>query len=330
MAKVKLSWRHLMPAPGNNPHQDTSIGDHALIGDCRSAALVSRQGSIDWLCWPQFSSPSIFAAILDEQRGGRFSIQPTQPFTVERRYVGPTAVLETVFTTGHGVARVMDLMPVLDDFRAAAQLQPMRELLRLVEVMQGTVELKIVFEPRPDYGRARPRLNRRGALGWACAHGSSLLMLHTDLKLAPSAAAAGRLEAVVSLVAGDRRTLSLSFEQYDVGVLAPLGDAAGQRLAATLGWWENWAGQCSYDGVQRERVLRSVLTLKLLSYAPSGALVAAPTTSLPERIGGSRNWDYRYCWLRDASLTFNAFTDLGFAAEGEAFLSWMLHATRLT
>ncbi len=307
----------------------SSIADYAVIGDGRTAALVSRDGSIDWLCLPHFSGPSVFAAIVDRHRGGRFAVRPAQPYSSSRRYIGHTNVLETTFTTADGAVRLIDLMPISVDSAAGRLLEPQREVLRIIEPVAGTVELEVIFEPRPGYGQARARLTRRGALGWACIHGSELMMLHADLPLSPDRDAA-RLHARVQLVPGRKRYLSFTYTRHDIGVFAPIGESAEGRLAVTLRWWEDWSGRCTYDGPYHDAVRRSALTLKLMNYALSGAVVAAPTTSLPEKIGGVRNWDYRYCWLRDAALTLYSFFELGYHAEGEEFLDWMLHATRLT
>jgi GH15 family glucan-1,4-alpha-glucosidase len=323
-APVRLS-----PAPpraSGDVASQAAIGDYAIIGDCRTAALVSRHGSIDWLCLPHFSGPSVFAALLDPRRGGSFGMHPAMPFTAQRRYLGPSAILETSFRTAEGVARVTDAMPVPEDPGA---LRPLREVLRIIEGVEGTVELRVIFAPQPDYGRATPSLVRRGGLGWACAWADELLLLHTDIPLEPTldgTAVAGTLR----VRAGERRALSLSYTKADIAVIAPLGAEAERRLQATLSWWEGWAARCRYDGPRRDAVLRSAVTLKLLTFAPSGAVVAAPTASLPEWIGGDRNWDYRYCWLRDAALTMRAFTGLGLHEEARAFLAWLLHATRLT
>jgi GH15 family glucan-1,4-alpha-glucosidase len=323
-APVRLS--SAPPLASGGEALQPSIEDYAIIGDCRTAALVSRQGSIDWLCLPHFSGPSVFAALLDPRRGGRFAVSPVQPFTAERRYRGPGAVLETTFRTADGLARVTDLMPVADGSGAVG---PMREVLRVVEGVDGAVDLRVVFQPRPDYAQRTPRVARRGALGWACAWGDELLLLHTDIPLepAPDRTAVG---GTVRVAAGERRALSLAYAKGDVAVVTPLGRAAEERFGATLAWWEAWAGRCRYEGPHREAVLRSAVTLKLLTFAPSGAVIAAPTASLPEWVGADRNWDYRFCWLRDAGLTMRAFTGLGFREEAQAFLAWLLHATRLT
>ena len=285
------------------------LGDYAVIGDGRSAALVSRLGSVDWLCLPHFSGPAVFAAILDRHRGGTFVVRPEQVGEVTRRYIGRTNVLETTFRTDRGVVRVTDLMPI-----AAEGLQPERELLRIVDGIEGEV---------------RVRLARRDEGTYACEHRDEPFALRTGLALEIDHAA----DAVVGRVgvaAGERHYLFLGYARGTIGVLAPLGHRADQRLAATLRWWQDWSGRCRYDGPHRDAVVRSLLTVKLMTYALSGALVAAPSASLPEVIGGSANWDYRFCWVRDAALALETLMDLGYSIEAEAFFRWLLHATRLT
>ncbi len=306
-----------------------AIGDYAIIGDCRTAALVSRQGSIDWLCLPNFSGPSVFAALLDRRRGGRFALRPVEPFTVERRYVPDTNVLETTFHTLRGTVRVTDFMPIIGERERRGELHPQRELLRVMEGLSGRVEMEVVFAPRPDFARSPARLYRRGALGWACSHKDEIYHLLSDVPLEylpEPAILTGRLQ----LGEGQRHYLSLTYAKQDLGVLEPLGEAADARLAGTIRWWQQWSRRCEYDGPYRDAVMRSMLTVKLLSFALSGAVVAAATSSLPEKVGGSKNWDYRFCWLRDASLTLRAFVDLGYSDEGTAFLDWLLNTTALT
>lgn len=307
-----------------------AIGDYALIGDCRTAALVSRWGSIDWLCLPHFSGHAVFAALLDRHEGGRFAIAAADgDASVKRRYVGDTNVLETTFECADGVFRVTDFMPVVPAEEAHQRLQPQRELLRLVECTAGEVAVDVYYAPRPDYARVTPRLESRGALGWACPFQNHQLILHSDAALIPDTGRAS-LHGRLRLRAGDERHFSLTYVQHDMATITPVGQAAHRRLDATLAWWEEWAGHCTYEGPYRAAVVRSLLALKLMTYQLSGAVIAAPTAALPEHIGGVRNWDYRFCWLRDAALTFDAFADMGYAAEGDAFIGWLLHATRLT
>jgi len=298
-----------------------SIGHYGLIGDCRTAALVSRDGAIDWLCFPNASSPSIFAAILDRASGGSFAIRPRDAYTCKRRYVPETCVLETTFQADSGEVRVTDALPVVDSLRT---LEPMRELLRVVECTAGSVEVEVRLDPRPDYARTAVRPSNGGPLGWRYGWRNELLSVHSDIALAPCQTA---LSGAVRLERGDQRCISLAYVREDPAVVPLLGASARRRLDQTIGWWRRWSSQCTFAGAHRDAVLRSALTLKALCFSLSGAILAAPTTSLPEAIGGKRNWDYRFCWLRDAGLTMQALTDLGFHAEARAFLIWLLHAT---
>ncbi len=316
-------------APASDEAAFPPIEDYAAIGNCRTTALVSRQGSIDWLCLPHVSAPAIFAALLDRRRGGRFAVRPATPFVARRHYLGDTNVLETTFECETGTVRLIDCMSMLNTSGRGLTLDPQHEVLRMIDVTAGTVDLEIIYEPRPYYGKFPMHLRRRGALGWACQHRDQILILNADVPLA-SAEDGSALRTTVRLRAGDRRFLSLSYTRRDIAAVAPLGSAAGQRLQATLAWWQAWADRCRFQGPYRPVVVRSALALKLMTYDLSGAVVAAPTASLPESIGGVRNWDYRFCWLRDAALTLRAFTDLGYQAEGRKFVGWLLHATRLT
>ncbi len=215
-------------------------------------------------------------------------------------------------------------MPALDGIEP---MRPMRELLRVIEGCEGEVDLEISIEPRPDYGRATARLQDRGRLGWAYMWLNEIIVLRSEVSLARVDNA---LAGAICVQPGGRYRLSLSYSQGDPALIPPLGGEADARLQRTLDWWRHWCSGCIYSGPYREHVLRSALVLKLLSYAPSGAIIAAPTTSLPEIIGGNANWDYRYCWLRDAGLTMQALVGLGYQDDAESFLSWLLHATRLT
>jgi GH15 family glucan-1,4-alpha-glucosidase len=311
------------------PETFPAIKDYAVIGDCRIAALISRDGAVEWLCLPYFSGESIFAAILDRRIGGHFSIRPCQAYRVERRYIKNSNVLETFFTTDSGEVRVTDCIPLPLEQQFFDQLQPKRELLRSVEGITGCVDMQIEFVPRPAYGQQHVRFRHCGALGWQCYFGNQSLNLHTNINLQCTNDKVA-LSGQVAVNAGDQYDLSLSYTQHDINVIVPLGDESRLRQQATVNWWQEWVKQTSYEGPYKTQVQRSILTLKLLTYGLSGALIAGPSTSLPGKIGGVRNWDYRYCWIRDASLTLRAFSDLGFIAEGEAFLGWLLHATRRT
>ncbi len=303
------------------------IGDYALIGDSRSAALVSKHGSIDWLCWPRFDSRSVFARILDCGRGGFFSLAPAVAFHARRRYIDDTNVLETTYETDGGSVRVLDLMPALTEAQKHQRLAPFRQLMRRVEGLSGDVPMQAVFEPRPDYARVVPKLELvRGDTVW-CAAGPSVFHLRTNVEIEVEDA---RATAAFCVRSGQRQHFSLSYETHAPAVFANIGEEADREIDETIAFWQQWSSHLGYDGPYRDRVLRSALTLKMLAYAPSGGIVAAPTTSLPEKIGGVRNWDYRYCWLRDASFTVGALYDCGFDVEGGAFVNWLLYATRLT
>ncbi len=305
------------------------IDDYAIIGDCRTAALISRGGSLDWLCLPRFDSPSIFGALLDATHGGRFVVHPMDPFTTTRRYVGDSNVLETTFATATGTVRVTDVMTVAAESDRAGELWPDHEILRKMECIAGHVLMEVVFDPRPDYGRVVPRIKRQPGLGWIAEHGAQVLVLESDIPLEQNVSQPG-IGGRVVLHQGETRMLSIAFDERTPAVRPSCGSAADAQVARSIRWWEDWARHLRYQGPYRSAVMRSALTLKLLTFAPSGAVIAAPTTSLPEAIGSVRNWDYRYCWLRDASLTLRALLDLGYTIEAEAFLSWMLQATRLT
>ncbi|HVT04777.1 MAG TPA: glycoside hydrolase family 15 protein [Thermoanaerobaculia bacterium] len=303
------------------------IGDYAIIGDSRSAALVSRSGSIDWLCWPRFHSPSIFARIIDSGRGGSFALRPSIPFTVTRSYVGDTNVLETTFHTDAGTVRLTDLMPALNENEKRRRLTPLRALLRRLEGIDGNVPMLATYEPRPDYARTSVALSiRRDTV--CLESGPEVLYLRSDVPFVIVEGESARAE--LTLAAGARHYFALGYDSHSPAVFPSLGDEADWQIERTLAYWNEWIAKLTFDGPYRAAVARSALVLKLLAYAPSGAIVAAPTTSLPESIGGTRNWDYRYCWLRDASFTVAALYDCGFDVEGAAFVDWMLYATRLT
>ena len=308
--------------------QVSKIQDYAIIGNGRSAALISKQGSLDWLCWPRFDSASIFAAILDPSIGGRWSISPANDAQISRRYVGNTNVLEATFSIDAGKVVLTDFMPVASEEEKTRRLWPEHELIRRVRCEEGEVPLIVDFNPRPNYGYTSPSIKRVGKLGWRIDVAGNLLNLRSDIELTPSST--GRLSVNLRLKRGDVIAFSLTFSEEGPALLPPLGDLVDEKLKLTLDWWEHWAGRAKYSGLYGPQVTRSALVLALLSFGPSGALVAAPTTSLPERIGSDLNWDYRFCWLRDAALAVRALYGLGYHADAETFVSWLLHTTRLT
>ena len=304
------------------------IQDYAAIGNGRSVALVSRPGSIDWLCWPRFDSPSLFGRLLDMKLGGNWSISPTEPATIERRYINSTNVLHTRFQTAKGTIALVDFMPAASEKQKQQLLWPEHELVRKVECEQGEVEIEVHFNPRPDYGRTEIPIRDAGALGFRIETRSCLITLQSDISLAP--AKAGGISARFKLAAGKTLWFSLAGSWEGPAVLPALCEPLAEKLSLTVDWWQAWAAQATYSGPYRDQVVRSALALKLMIYAPSGAIIAAPTTSLPERVGGELNWDYRFCWLRDAAFTARALFSLGYREDAEGFVSWMLHATRLT
>jgi GH15 family glucan-1,4-alpha-glucosidase len=303
-----------------------AIGDYAAIGDCRTLALVGKNGSVEWLCLPAFASASVFGALLDRE-AGHFTVRPAVPHTVTRAYVSGSNVLQTTFTCASGVLRLTDCITLPQGVRAR-ELEPQHELLRTVECTEGEVPIEVIFAPRPEYGRVVPRYALRGRLGWQCTGCAMAAFLQSDVPLRPGTQ--GALVGYDRLSAGQVRYLSFTYDESEVCVLPPLGNWARARLDYTIDWWRRWSARCGYAGPYREQVVRSLLALKLLTCSLSGAVLAAPTTSLPELIGGTRNWDYRFCWLRDSALILDSFLSVGYVDEAEAFLGWLLHATRLT
>src|SRR5919201_1058802 len=298
------------------------IRDYAAIGDGRTVALVARDGAIDWLCLPNLDAPSAFAALLDADRGGRFTLRPATPFDSARRYLPRTNVLETTFTTVTGVVRVTDALTL-----PTHGLSPYRELARRVESVSGSVPMEWVVEPRFGYAGATTRRQQRAGVPVATAGSDALAVCSWD-----AGGARWHGESVsgsFTATEGQTSLLVLSVAHQEPLVLPSRFDVE-ERLAATVRSWREWAEGRQYDGPWREAVLRSALALKLLVFAPSGAIAAAATTSLPEEIGGERNWDYRFSWPRDAAFALEALLALGCSRESRAFFWWLLHASQLT
>ncbi|HWG48149.1 MAG TPA: glycoside hydrolase family 15 protein [Candidatus Acidoferrales bacterium] len=306
------------------------IQDYGVIGDCLSTALVSRFGSVDWLCWPRFDSPSIFGALLDRDRekAGYWSIAPVQAAQVQRAYIPDSKVLETHFSCRGGRAMLTDLMPVASEAYKRENLVPAHELLRQIACTEGELEIAVAFRPRADYGCAPVKIRSNSyGLRMEVGRGAYWLRSSTPIKVDDDGAGA---HAVIRLKRGEVLQFSLSYAEQSPTVLPALGRRATEAIQRSVTWWQQWAAKAKYEGPYREAVVRSALALKLLAYAPSGAIAAAATTSLPERVGDTLNWDYRYCWLRDASLTIRSLLGLGYREEAESFITWLLHATRLT
>ncbi|MGN6549115.1 MAG: glycoside hydrolase family 15 protein [Pararhizobium sp.] len=315
-----MSQKTHQPHPAFPP-----INDYAIIGDCRTVAVVAKSGSIEWLCLPNIDSPSVFASMLDRERGGHFTVHMHEGDMVSRRYVGSTNVLETTFAGPAGRLTVTDFMMLSEE--GDDRLEPERELIRIVDCIEGSPEVEVVCAPRPDYGREHVRFIDRRRCGFAVRNSGTHHFIQSDIPLAVTGEAC--LHGRERLKPGDRRRVAFTVATRDPAVIPAIEEADG-KLARTLGWWEDWIGQCTYDGDHRPLVVRSILALKLLDFVQSGAIVAAATTSLPEAIGTGRNWDYRFCWLRDASFTLRAFADTGFERESLAFFDWLMHTTRRT
>lgn len=288
------------------------IEDYALIGDCHAAALVGRDGSIDWLCFPRFDSGACFAALLGTPDHGRWLIAPATAVRSSRRqYRDGTLILETEFETDEGSVRLIDSMPLSDQ---------RWDVLRIVEGLRGRVPMRMELIIRFDYGSIVPWVRHRNGTLMAIA-GPDRLELCT-----PVAVHGENMKTVAAFQVseGERIPFSLNYRPSYEATL-PAGDPE-QTLTATENEWREWSGRCSYRGRWQDAVVRSLITLKALTYAPTGGMVAAPTTSLPEKLGGVRNWDYRYCWLRDATFALNALLLAGYQEEAVAWRGWLLRA----
>jgi GH15 family glucan-1,4-alpha-glucosidase len=298
------------------------IRDYAAIGDGRTAALVGRDGTIDWLCLPDLDSASVFAALLDDERGGRFALAPSVAYEATRRYLPGTNVLETTFATTDGEVVVTDALTL-----PGVGLAPYRELVRRIEGRSGAVPMRWSVEPRFDYGSSAPAFALRGGVPVAADRRDALAVLAWDA--GEPALDGPNVEASFTAEPGTGSLLVLAVAHEEPLVFPARGEAEA-RLDDTVGRWREWADGRRYDGPWRDAVLRSALALKLLVFAPSGAIAAAATTSLPETLGGSRNWDYRFSWPRDAAFTLHALLALGCGNEARAFFFWLLHASQLT
>src|SRR5919202_132315 len=294
------------------------IADYALIGDCHGAALVSRAGSIDWCCLPRFDSGSCFTRLLDWDHGGFCSIAPDELDRPSfREYVDDTLVLGTTFRAAGGEARLLDCFVM----READGRSEDREILRVVEGRRGAFEFTVRVAPRFDYGAVEPWLSSRGRGVFTAIGGDDGLVVTSDADLEM---VDDRALAAHGLVRpGDRIRLSIAFrrpEQIDGQNLEPLDpEEADRRVERTLEWWREWAGSVRLGGADAPGAARSAIVLKALTYAPTGAIASAPTTSLPEAPGGSRNWDYRFAWIRDSSLAVRSLAELGYESEADAF-----------
>jgi len=289
------------------------IEDYALIGDGETAALVGRDGSIDWLCWPRFDSPACFAALLGSPENGRWLLAPIGSTTCRsRRYRDGTMILETCFETDEGSCTVVDFMPIRGS---------QSDLVRMVIGQTGRVRMHTQLIMRFDYGSIVPWVTRSSNQTRRLVAGPDLVTLRTT---APLHGEGLSTVGTFDVVAGETVAFVLTWSPSHLAPPRPVNPA--QALVDTERFWCEWSAHCTYHGPWREIVHRSLLTLKALIYHPTGGIVAAPTTSLPEQLGGTRNWDYRYCWLRDATLTLLALMDAGYYGEAAAWRDWLLRA----
>jgi GH15 family glucan-1,4-alpha-glucosidase len=297
------------PEHPSHGEQPPPIEDYALIGDCRTAALVSRQGSIDWLCWPRFDSPACFAGILGSPRNGHWRIGPADPpRRITRAYRPDTMVLETVFKTATGTVALIDFMAP----GSAA-------VVRILEGRGGSVPMHLSLALRFEYGSAVPWVTRLNhGSGIRAVAGPDQVVLHSDVTLHGHDLTT---IADFSVAAGQRLRFCLAHGASHLP--APTPPDPDKALAEAVAHWTAWSSRCTYDGPWREHVRRSLMVLKALSYEPTGGIVAAPTTSLPEKPGGQRNWDYRFCWVRDATFTLLALMHAGYREEARAWSAWL-------
>ncbi|KPY63553.1 glycoside hydrolase family 15 protein [Pseudomonas syringae] len=288
------------------------IEDYALLGNCETAALVARDGSLDWLCFPRFDSTACFAALLGGDEHGRWKIAPTaEVIAVERRYRDGTLILETVFETRDGRAMLIDFMPM----------KTSGHVVRMVVGLSGRVEFAVDLAIRFDYGSSVPWVERKDAHTLTAVAGPEMLVLRSPVALHPQD---HHTASRFHVDEGERKVFTLAYQAS----FAPLLDQidADQALETTAAYWREFSDRCPDVGPWTAQVKRSLITLKAMTYAPTGGIVAAVTTSLPEQLGGERNWDYRYCWLRDATMTLLAFMNLGYFEEAQAWRDWLLRS----
>ncbi len=288
-----------------------AIAEYGMIGNCHTAALVSRAGSIDWLCLPRFDSPSLFARILDLNRGGFWQIQPIVPFSSTHQYLDSTNVLKTTFVCDQGKVELLDFMEVTDSHQMRHPQAPGR-LIRIVAGLEGSVEILCNCVPRPNYAQHPPQFQASG-------HNVRFDNFQLNAPIAWQVdSQIHTLDCRITVSAGEQFAFTLAMQDSPAPHSNP-----HNALESAIAFWQHWAAQCTYQGRYRDQVIRSALALKLMTYAPSGAIVAAPTTSLPEEIGGERNWDYRYTWIRDASFTLYALLLAGYFDNEHPFFDWL-------
>lgn len=297
------------------------IEDYAFISDMQSCALISRAGSVDWLCWPRFDSAACFCALLHDDSAGSWWIRPREDvLAVERRYRKDTLVLETTYTCQGGSVTVVDCLAV--DEAIPGEPSPEHVFVRLVSGVEGEVPVRMEYRPRLDYGSIVPWFREHEGIIEAVG-GPDALDLASSLHLQVDG---GAVQCDFSVGEGDEVPFVLSYHRSHRETPVPDPARAGSLIERTAKFWTGWSDACSYEGPWRDEVVRSLLTLKALTFAPSGGVVAAATASLPEQIGGARNWDYRYCWLRDATFTLDALLEYGYTAAAVEWRDWLLRA----
>jgi GH15 family glucan-1,4-alpha-glucosidase len=307
------------------PERYPSIGDYAFIGDCHSCALISSSGSIDWCCMPRFDSDSCFGRVLDWEKGGYCQIYPdVREPSIHREYISDTMVLQTTYTSGENCVKVVDFLAM----REGGKEQPRHELVRIIYGQRGSLPLHIVVAPRFAYGLTRPWMRREADNLHSAIGGSEALIISCDRQL--DVREDHQLVCSIDVKEGDCVALSMTYidpavldqeprPPYDQSLLIA-------HLHETIEWWQNWAAQIKIDGEHGNAVVRSALVLKSLTYAPTGAIIAAPTTSLPTAIGGARNWDFRYSWIRDLARSLSALGAIGCAWEADKFRQFIMRS----
>lgn len=299
------------------------IQDYAILGNCRSAALVSKGGSIDWLCWPRFDSEPICSRLLDPSKA-HWSIFPaSQSFQIHRSYIEKTCLLKTVFSSGENVVELTDCMAVVSSQQAKNFLWPEHEIVRKLECIEGEMELQFEFFMEREADKSVLK-DSHSFVSWFLPGGG--LILYAPIKLM---AYANSLNATWTITKGQTLYFSVSFDQ-EWPYLIPSGNSCCLAMENTEFWWRSFSSQITYKGPYRRLLIQSAIVLKLMKYSPSGAIIAAPTTSLPEKIQDDANWDYRYCWLRDASMATHALVNLNLKEEAGEFVNWILHSTVLS
>ena len=296
------------------------ISDYGVIGDMHSAALVGLDGSIDWYCAPRFDSPSVFAALLDARKGGRFQLSPIESFTTNQSYEGETNVLSTIFESKQGGIKLTDFMPC---FMEKGELKGLHEIHRIVDCVEGELGLRIIFQPRLDYARGKTTIleTREGCTAKNQGHqvnlASSTKLHVSDEDILTSEFRLSKGQRVVFVLKWGKSP-AIPASRYETA----------RKLSRTVSYWKRWVGHVKYEGPFRANVVRSCLVLKLLQYAPTGAMVAAVTTSLPESVGALRNWDYRYSWIRDNALSVLALSEAGASREALDYARWLINLRR--